>query len=127
MPFNNIDYYRNYLSKLLSYPKLLNARNSLTHLDEFAKCCVDCIQHKVPYGIYNLTNGGSVTTRQVTEMLTTIDPNRNFNFFEDETEFMSTVIAPRSNCVLDNNKAISAGLLLRPIEEALEHAITNWK
>lgn len=128
IPFNHIDGDRNYLSKLLRYPRLLDARNSLTHLDEFAECCIDCIERKVPFGIYNLTNGGSVTTREVTEMLARIVPQKTFNFFESEAEFMQmAAVAPRSNCVLDNSKAMAAGLPLSPIEVALERAIANWE
>lgn len=129
IPFNSVDGHRNYLSKLLNYSRLLNVRNSLTNLDDFVKCCLVCIEQDVPYGIYNVTNGGSVTTKEVVEILKeNLAPKRQFNFFEDEAEFMrDAAIAPRSNTVLDNQKALDAGLPLRPIRESLEDAVKNWR
>jgi len=129
IPFNHEDNARNYLSKLLRYSQLLDARNSLTHLNDFANSCVACIVDRVPYGVYNLTNGGSVTTREVVDMLrATISPHQSFSFFENEAAFMrQAAIAPRSNCVLSNEKAIAAGLPLRGIVAALMDSLANWQ
>jgi len=129
IPFSHQDGPRNYLSKLLRYPRLLDARNSLSQLNEFATACVDSLTQGIPFGVYNLTNGGSITTREVVRMMqATIAPNREFNFFTDEAEFMRTAaVAPRSNCVLDNGKAIKAGLRLSPIDEALQQSMARWQ
>ncbi len=128
IPFNHEPGPRNYLSKLLNYAKLLDARNSLSHLDDFAQACVDCVIKRVPFGTYNLTNTGSVTTREVVAMLrSSIASDRHFEFFVDEDEFMrEAAIAPRSNCVLDNGKAIRAGIRIRSVQEAIEDAIVQW-
>ena len=129
IPFDHRDGPRNYLSKLMRYDRLLDAENSLTHLGDFARSCVACIENQLPFGIYNLTNHGSVTTREVVTMLrATIARGHDFQFFEDEDEFMrEAAVAPRSNCVLDTSKAISAGLPMRPIREALQDAISHWQ
>jgi 2-methylcitrate dehydratase PrpD len=53
--------------------------------------------------------------------------DREFSFFESETEFMTkAAVAPRSNCVLDTTKATLAGIGMRPVEEAIEMALKNW-
>lgn len=44
MPLEWINSPRNYLAKLLHYPKLLDAENSLTYLPEFAAACIDCFE-----------------------------------------------------------------------------------
>lgn len=128
IPFNNIDNNRNYLSKLLRYPKLLEAENSISHLDDFAKACIDCWIKKVPFGTYNVTNTGSVTTREVVEQLRqTIAPNRKFEFFASEEEFMQIAAkTPRSNCVMDNSKLLNSGVEIRSVQEAIEHSLENW-
>lgn len=128
IPFNHVDYRRNYISKMLKYDRLLNATNSLSHLNEFADACVDCVLRECDYGIWNLTNPGSVTTRQVIDLVRRHRiSDRSFDFFESEEEFLRTAAkTPRSNCVLDSSRAIAAGLPLSPIEEALEKAMKNW-
>ena len=129
MPFSHTDSPRNYISKVLNYEKLLDATNSLSQLNEFADACVDCWKRHVPYGVYNLTNPGSATTRQVVALIQRFRlSDRQFQYFESEDEFMRLVAkAPRSNCVLDCSKAISVGLKLTDVSLALEHAVQMWQ
>ncbi len=129
IPFSNIDSPRNYLSKVMNYHTLLEAENSLSNLDDFVTACLDCFEKSVPYGIYNLTNPGSVTTSEVVEMILSNDlVNREFRFFDSEDQFMQLAAkTPRSNCVMDSTKAITAGLTLPPIRDSLNQAIQTWK
>jgi dTDP-4-dehydrorhamnose reductase len=129
IPFSNRDSDRNYISKLLRYRRLLDARNSLSQLDEFAAACVDCIEREVPFGTYHLTNPGSVTTREVVDLIRSTGlADRTFDFFESESEFLQVAAkTPRSNCVLETEKAAAAGLKMTPITEALEKAMREWE
>ena len=129
IPFNNVNSERNYISKMMRYDRLLMATNSLSQLDEFADACVAGWTQRVPFGTYNLTNPGSVTTRDVVRLIQKHGlSNRDFQFFESDDQFMKLAAkTPRSNCVLDSTKAIAAGLPLSPIEEALETAMKNWR
>lgn len=128
IPFDSFDSPRNYITKMLTYDRLLNARNSLSHLGEFVESCVTCWTKRVDFGVYNLTNPGSVTTQEVVEMITRHGlSHKQFSFFESEDDFMKLAArTPRSNCVLDSSKAISAGLPLSPVTEALEQAMKTW-
>jgi dTDP-4-dehydrorhamnose reductase len=128
IPFCHRDSGRNYISKLLRYRRLLDARNSLSQLDEFAAACVDCIERQVPFGTYHLTNPGSVTTREVVDLIRTTGlADREFDFFASEDQFLEQAAkTPRSNCVLDTEKATAAGLRMTPIREALEKAMRGW-
>jgi dTDP-4-dehydrorhamnose reductase len=128
IPFNHQDSPRNYISKMMAYDRLLDATNSLSQLDEFADACVACVKQRCDFGIWNLTNPGSVSTRQVVEMIRKNGlTDREFQFFESESQFMEIAAqTPRSNCVLDSSKAIEAGLPLTPVEEALDRAMKNW-
>jgi dTDP-4-dehydrorhamnose reductase len=129
IPFNNINSERNYISKMMRYDRLLMATNSLSQLDEFADACVASWTQRVPFGTYNLTNPGSVTTRDVVRLIQQHGlSDRDFQFFESDDQFMKLAAkTPRSNCVLDSTKAIAAGLPLSPIDEALEKAMKTWK
>lgn len=129
IPFNEIDNPRNYLTKVQSYARLLEARNSLSQLEEFASTCVECFEKEVPFGIYNVTNPGSVTTSEVVQIIKKVGVNdKEFSFFESEDDFMAKAAkTPRSNCVLDTNKLKSVGIEMRPVEEAVEWSLKNWK
>jgi len=129
IPFNEVDSPRNYISKMMRYDRLLMATNSLSQLDEFAAACVDSWLQRIPFGTYNLTNPGSVTTKDVIRLILKHRlSQKSFQFFDSDEQFMQLAAkTPRSNCVLDSGKAIAAGLKLTPVEDALETAMRNWK
>ena len=128
IPFNELSEPRNFLWRIQNYPKVFNGVNSLSHLDDFVRACLDLWERQAPFGIYNMTNPGAVLTRQVVEMINRIlKPNRTFEFWKDEEEFYRLgAKALRSNCVLDVSKLLVAGVKMRPVEEALEDALRNW-
>ena len=128
IPFSNIDSPRNYLSKLMRYDTLLEAENSLSELNEFVAAALDCFALNLEFGIYNLTNPGSVTTSEVAAMIRESGvSHKQFQFFDSESEFMRLAAkAPRSNCVLDSSKAVAAGLRLTPVHTALQRSLNQW-
>ena len=128
IPFNEFDGPRNYISKMMRYDCLLKATNSLSQLDEFAFACVACWTKRVPFGVYNLTNPGSVTTEDVVAMIKRQGlVLKDFRFFDSEDQFMQLAAkTPRSNCVLDTTKAEQLKLPMRPIMECLEMAMRGW-
>ena len=126
IPFDEFESPRNYLTKLLTYDQLLDARNSLSHRADFAKYTIDLIEQKVPFGIYNVTNKGSVTTKEVVELMQEyLKPNKEFEFFSKLDNFMQEVTAPRSNCVLDTSK-IEQYISIRTAQEALKDALSKY-
>jgi len=129
IPFNEEISPRNYLQKLLNYDSLLEAENSVSHLEEFVQKCVECFVKEVEPGIYNMTNPGTVTTRHVTEWMREEGvTNKQFKFFENEEQFMNKAAkTPRSNCVLDTSKAEKAGIGMRPVEDAMIDSIRKMK
>lgn len=125
IPFNEERSPRNYLQKLLNYDSLLEAENSVSHLEDFVQKCVQCFDQQVEPGVYNMTNPGSVTTRQVTQWMQEYGvTDKLFQFFDDEEQFMNIAAkTPRSNCVLDTSKAEKAGIGMRPVEEAMRDSM----
>lgn len=128
IPFNHLDSPRNYLSKLMRYDRLLDVKNSITQLDEFVEACLQCWDRRVPPGIYNVTNTGSVETSEVvTMMLGAWDLDRQFRFFRDETEFMQYAArTPRSSCVLDNGKLLNTGIFMSDVRDAIMKSLLQW-
>lgn len=129
IPFNNIDGPRNYLTKLLRYQRLLEATNSISQLEEFVAATFACWEKRVPFGLYNVTNPGQVTTHEVVDLIKKAGvSNKEFVFFKDETEFMHTAAkTPRSNCVMDASKLASVGIQMTEVHEAIARDLKNWK
>ncbi len=128
IPFDHINSPRNFLSKLQYYPKVYNNVNSLSHRGDYVRACLDLWEKKAPFGIYNVTNPGFVSSAQVVTMIQRIlKPARPFKFWSDDNEFYAQAAkTPRSNCVLDVSKLLNAGVKMRPVEEALDEALTSW-
>jgi dTDP-4-dehydrorhamnose reductase len=129
IPFNEINNPRNYLTKIQTYAKVYDNLNSLSHLEDFVNACIDCWIKHVPYGTYNVTNPGFVSTRQVVDMIKEIlKPNREFIFWESDEEFYRLgAKALRSNCILDASKILAAGVKMRTVEDALRDSIREWE
>ncbi|MEM9446255.1 MAG: sugar nucleotide-binding protein [Verrucomicrobiota bacterium] len=130
IPFNEIDSPRNYLTKIMNYERLLNVRNSISQLDEFARACCQCWEKRIPFGKYNVTNPGSVTTEEVVEMIVKAGfcKNRKFAYFKDEQEFLEKAAkTPRASCIMDSSKILNCGISLTEVHESLEWCLNNWK
>jgi dTDP-4-dehydrorhamnose reductase len=86
-------------------------------------------ERRAPFGTYNVTNPGAVSTRQVAEMLYHIlRLGRRPEFWADDEEFYGEPgRAPRSSCILDVTKLLSTGVKMRPVKEALADALRAWQ
>ena len=139
IPFNQEESPRNYLTKLMRYPTLLEAENSISQLQEFVSACFATWEKRLPLGIYNVTNPGSVHTSDVVELIkkagvqleqsTGTNPfPTDYKFFTDNDEFMTKAAkTPRSNCVMNTDKLQAAGIKLTPVNEAIMDALLSWK
>ncbi|MFZ1072378.1 MAG: sugar nucleotide-binding protein [Verrucomicrobiia bacterium] len=129
IPFDEHDSTRNYLSKIQRYPKVYDNVNSISHRSDFVKACLDLRERRAPFGTYNVTNPNFITTRRVVGLIQKIlKPARQFQFWASDEEFYhSGAKTPRSNCVMDVSKLLSTGVKIRPVEEAIEDSLRNWK
>ncbi|MEM9284042.1 MAG: hypothetical protein AAGA96_19660 [Verrucomicrobiota bacterium] len=110
-----------------------------TNLEESVSAALACFDQGVPYGIYNVTNPGVITTKQIVGWMEEESERRKqkgernpfdrpFQFFSSQADFMSrAAMAPRSNCVLDSSKLLSTGIELRPVEIAVKDALKHWQ
>lgn len=129
IPFNQVDNPRNYLTKLIRYQRLLEATNSISQLEEFCAATFACWEKRVPFGTYNVTNPGQVTTHEVVDLIQRNGVARKeFIFFKDEGEFMQVAAkTPRSNCVIDSSKLARAGIAMTEVHEAVARDLRNWQ
>ena len=130
IPFDEVDSPRNYLSKLINYSVLLNIKNSISHRSEFAEACLSLWEKTAPFGVYNVTNTGSIKAE---EALSLFEKHQSFDFgdkvlMENVKEFydIAGCKTPRSNCVLDNSKLLSCGVKMKTAIESIEESIIKW-
>jgi dTDP-4-dehydrorhamnose reductase len=127
-PFSDRDEPCNYLSRLQQESPLEDSINSLSHLEDCVGSCVDLWEMKAPFGIYNVTNPGAVTTRQLIEMMhSALKRNRRPVFSKAHADRIVSAQVPRSNCILDASKLLAAGVKIRNVTEALTEAIERLR
>jgi dTDP-4-dehydrorhamnose reductase len=129
IPFDAVENPRNYLTKLMRYQRLLEATNSVSQLHEFVAATFACWERRIPFGTYNVTNPGEVTTHEVVDLIrrSGVCP-KEYIFFRSESEFMQVAAkTPRSNCVLDSGKLGRHGIALTEVHAAIETALRHWQ
>ena len=128
IPFEENNNSRNYISKMLKYDKLLQAENSISNKQEFVSACIQTFTNKVPFGIYNVTNTGYITTDFLIEKLKmTIAKDKNFTLIDEEQLYKNYAKTPRSNCVMSNSKLLETGIKMKTVDESIDYCLNNWK
>jgi dTDP-4-dehydrorhamnose reductase len=120
MPFGNYDDPKNFLTKLKRYNKLISYNNSLSYMPDVSRFAVLCATGNIPKGIYNVCNPGYSNAHEIVDMMG-IDKE-----FFTEQEFKDSIVAPRSNCVLNTDK-LNSVFNIQPLKVALESAIGALK
>jgi dTDP-4-dehydrorhamnose reductase len=129
LPFASNDHPRNLLSKLQRYPKVLNQLISGSHINDFSSACLDLWIQKAPFGVYHVANPGFISTGEIVEkMRKGLGLKCSFQEFKDEAEYYETAgKEPRSNSLLDCSKLVACGIQMRPIQDAIDAAIREWR
>lgn len=121
MPFDSELHPKNYLTKIATYPKLIDVRNSLSCVSDVANVALHFAFMKPPPGIYNVCNPGSATTLDVANLMGCGYSKEWFTM----SEFSSAVKAPRSNCVLSTTK-LQKVFPIEPVIGALHQAVSSY-
>jgi dTDP-4-dehydrorhamnose reductase len=129
IPFDERDNPRNYLTKIQRYSKVYDNTNSISHRGDFVRACLELWERRAPFGIYNITNLGHVTTREVIAMMERLlGLNRQFDFWANDEEFYRMgAQTPRSNCILEIDKLLGTGIQMRTVTDALTDSLTRWQ
>lgn len=115
IPFDEFKSPRNYITKMLSYENVFGAPNSLSHLGDFVKACIESLEQ--PPKIFNMTNAGHLPFEEVVSILKEYQPELAKNL--KVTDFPE-LKAPRSNCTLEGDP------LMRPVREAFIEAVQKY-
>lgn len=127
IPFEETANSRNYITKLLTYNKILNFSNSLSNKEEFVRLSLETIKKSVPCGIYNIVNEGSMRAEDVFYEFQKQGIYIKKEFYNSLEEFNKDIKAPRSNCVLSVDKLRSVGIHPRHINEVMAETVKKYK
>jgi UDP-glucose 4,6-dehydratase len=129
LPFNEQEDACNFLSQVRQSPEVYGAINSLSHLDDCIGACLGLWERRAPFGIYNITNPGTITAQELVRMIQRIlKYSPRLETCLDEWESRSFQMKqPRSDCILDVSKLLRTGVELRNVREALQQALEKWQ
>ena len=120
LPFNEREEPGNWLSRVRREHQVYDCINSFSHLDDCVKACLDLWEIRAPFGIYNVTNPGAMTTRHAVEDLQRVLSSAPQVLPAEDQDPPNE---PQSHCILDSSKLLKAGVKLRPLADAFEDCL----
>lgn len=131
LPFSPTPHPRNHITRLLSYPILMHAENSISSLEESVKLIVNLYLYDCPHGIYHITNPGSLTTFEAAELIGKHLPERapkrpTFQFCDPVDLNQPIVREPGSSVVLSTEKIKNFGLAMGTASKAFIEAVSRY-
>jgi 3,5-epimerase/4-reductase len=127
MPITDeLDSPRNFITKIINYPKVCSIPNSMTVLDELLPVLIDLALRR-QVGTVNLTNPGLISHNEILSMYKEIvDPEFTWANFTIE-EQNQILASKRSNNCLDTTKLVSLCPNVLPIQESVRNVILRMK
>jgi len=101
LPISNKSHPKNFLNKILSYPKIHSAPNSVTVIRDIFPLCVDLMIQKQT-GTFNAVNTGTIDHKTIIDYYTSHTNSDHKVEYVSENEI--STVAKRSNIELDNSK-----------------------
>jgi len=119
---------RNFITKIVSYERVVNIANSMTVLTELLPISLIMAERNL-VGIYNFCNPGAISHNEILEMYkAVIDPSFTYSNFTVE-EQDKILKAKRSNNTLDHTKLVAAlpDVQIDEIHVAMEKVMQRMK
>jgi 3,5-epimerase/4-reductase len=124
MPISVKNNPRNLINKLLAYPAVIDIENSMTFLDDLTRV-VDWVIKENKSGIYHVTNSEPLTSAMILREYQKHVPSHKFGILTLD-EMQKTVIAVRSNCLLNTDKLKNEGFVMSPTMPKLEQTMRDF-
>lgn len=127
MPIDGTPGPRNLITKLASYPAVIDVENSATVLDDLIPVVRALIEQRAT-GIFHATNPGVLRHRDLLQLYRAIVDSSHACELIPESELVARglVAVARSNCLLASSRLAERGITMRPIGEALLDAMRQY-
>lgn len=127
MPIDDAPSPRNLITKLASYPSVVDVENSVTVVADLVAAVAGLCERRAS-GVFHVTNPGTMRHRDLLALYTElVDPRHRCELITAEALVARGLAAKaRSNCVLSSARLAGAGVTMRPIEVALRDAMERY-
>jgi 3,5-epimerase/4-reductase len=126
MPIDDRPHERNLINKLLTYPTVVDIKNSMTTVPHMIGAVSRLIE-KREEGIYNLVNPGLISPLEILQLYKEIVDESFQPKLMSPNELDSVTKGKRTNCMLNTNKLKSKGIELPEIHEAVRECLLKYK
>ncbi|MBU2566845.1 sugar nucleotide-binding protein [Patescibacteria group bacterium] len=118
---------KNSITKLVSYPKVIDVSNSLTVIEDLLEV-MDKVIEKRAQGIFHAVNPQPLVYRDLMKWYEEIvDPNHTNEWINEEELVGGGLTAKkRSTNILQNTRLPEIGILMRPTEEAVKDLLKKY-
>ena len=125
MPIDSVPSSRNFITKILSYSKLIDIKNSMSIIDDMLSATKQLIE-KNQKGIFNLVNQGPISHKEILDIYQEIsEKTLNYQVISLE-ELHKMTKAKRSNCVLSTRKLGKIGIEMPEMKKSLKKCLTKY-
>lgn len=124
MPISNKNHPRNLISKLLRYENIIDYPNSVSFTDDIA----NAVEHSIKNyktGVYHITNSLPLLHSELLEEYKKYFPDHKYKSINVD-ELNNITVAKRSNCILDNRKALQDGFSFGDTHTRVKETIKSF-
>lgn len=127
MPVDGAPGPRNLITKLTGYAAVVDVENSVTVLDDLIEVVRQLLTLR-PSGALHATNPGVLRHRHlIARYQALVDPGFTCEFITPDALLARGLVArPRSNAILSTARLEALGVVMRPVEEALDDALRQY-
>ena len=127
MPISTEDCPRNFISKIISYPKICSIPNSMTVLDDILPILADSMRDKVT-GTLNAVNPDAIDHSTILNWYKELqNPEHTWEEISNDVLVGSYVSGARSNNILDTYRITTLSPSLPPIRVSVRRILENHK
>ncbi|MDF1496696.1 MAG: sugar nucleotide-binding protein [Patescibacteria group bacterium] len=127
IPMDPMPSAKNSITKIASYPKVIDVKNSVTVVEDLLDVLKQLIDKRAQ-GVFHVVNPEPLTYRDLMKWYEEIvDPNHKNEWITEEEMVSGGLTAKkRSTNVLQNTRLAEFGIQMRPTEEAMKDLLTKY-
>jgi 3,5-epimerase/4-reductase len=127
MPIDHIPSSGNLIDKVSSFSKVIDVENSVTIIDDLMSVCHQLLERQLP-GLFHATNPGIMKHRDLIELYRDlVNPSHTCEWISNNDLVVQGIVSKtRSNNILTSDRLIQAGIVMRPVSEALRDTMEKY-
>jgi 3,5-epimerase/4-reductase len=127
MPFDSIPSSKNLITKLSTYPFVIDVQNSITCVDDLLNAA-EFLMNNNKHGIFNVVNKKTVSGVDIMNLYCKfVNSNHKFSSMTmNEFHEKNIINSGRSNVVLNTDKLENAGFIMPLVRDSLERCLINY-